>query len=218
MRVSQGFLFMVFFVSVFLGIWVSPGQVNIFHFSLLYKFAAFFLLLGAFFLLLKKSWVKHLRPFYYIFFLALWLMPFLRCRFKVPFLFCHACPGKCAWGFYRSSFIPVFLALNLDRRFWCWRLCPLGQIQDKVFRGSGVSVPAQAGYLRYVVLLFTVLVLALGLSHTYKAAYVYSALSLGLLFFLLGGSFFVRRSFCTYLCPVGAFSDLVLEVENKAKK
>lgn len=217
MRIPKAFLLLLFFVSTAVAVRFWGSTVNALHFSLQYRVLVFVFLLAAFFLLVKKDYLKYFKPFYFVFFLAVWVMPFLRCRFRVPFFFCHACPGKCAWGIYRSSFVPVFLALNLDGRFWCWHLCPLGQVQDKLFRGQRISLPLEIGYLRFGVLFLLVITVLLNLSFGFQVAYNFTFLGFILLIFLLVGSVFMHRSFCTYLCPLGAFSDLVLSVEKKMR-
>jgi polyferredoxin len=185
--------------------------------TLEYQLLGLLLLAGGFFLILNKKWTARFKPAYYLVFLPMWLMPALRCRFKIPYIFCHLCPSRCMWGEYRNTFIPFYLLLNVDNRYWCWNLCPLGQIQEAVPRRKTMRIPRVLTHVRYGVLAFTLYVIYMNLSYTYHAHYTFSLFSLTLLAVMVTASLFTHRPFCTTLCPIGAFSDIVLKIRKHAK-
>ena len=73
-----------------------------------------------------RIWLKLIGG---IIFLPFVLLPAFRCYFKVPYVFCRACPDKCPWGLSRTFFFISFVGLNLSGRFWCTAVCPLGTFQ-----------------------------------------------------------------------------------------
>lgn len=183
----------------------------------------------AFIIVLSKLFVKKeiksnlLKIIYFIVFLPIVAIPFIKCYFKVPFIFCKACPRKCVFGELRPFIIPSFLLLNLDKRFWCYKLCPCGTFQDyqaKICK-KRIKLPKLFIYFRYLFLLFTIImVLLLIFNGNFKnpffvGAYkiVITTLIAALIIFIL--CFFIPRFWCNYICPVGSFGDLVLNIGNK---
>ncbi|HET8539660.1 MAG TPA: 4Fe-4S binding protein, partial [Anaeromyxobacter sp.] len=150
--------------------------------------------------------------------------PVARCFFQVPFLFCHACPRPCAFGWVRPYAVPAALVLNVfDRRF-CQRHCPLGTAQSACGRLAGRPPRRlrRAAALRWPVLAFTAIgyfavergraegVQGTGLyALLFRNDYAPSAWVLGAAALLLLASFRWRRPFCDALCPIGAASALV---------
>jgi hypothetical protein len=156
--------------------------------------------------------------------------PAARCFFQVPFLFCHACPRPCAFGWIRPYAIPAALALNVfDARF-CQRHCPIGTAQSACGRLGG-RPPRRLGrarLLRWPVLAFAAagyLAVARGRAEGVQGSGLYALLfrndyapSLGVLAaaaLLLLASFRWRRPFCEALCPVGAASAIVRAAEER---
>ena len=104
----------------------SPFAISLFVW---YIIIAFIIVLSKLF---RKTEIKNpfLKIIYFILFLPIAAIPFIKCYFKIPFIFCKACPRKCVFGELRPFIIPSFLLLNLDKRFWCYKLCPCGILQD----------------------------------------------------------------------------------------
>lgn len=156
--------------------------------------------------------------------------PVARCYFAVPFLFCHACPRPCIFGWIRPWAVPVALVANLfDDRF-CQRICPLGTVQSACLTLS--SRPPRrlrrAGTLRLGVLAFTVagyVAVSAGRADGVQGTGLYAALFrnawtpslavLGVAALLLLASFRWRRPFCEALCPIGAASALIRRAEDR---
>ena len=131
-----------------------------------YYTAIYFFLISAFiFILFKKfekvkQFIPSLKHIYYFVFLPLALFPILKCYFKVPYIFCRVCPKKCPWGELRPLIIPAFLMQNIDNRFWCFKLCPYGTLQElqcKVVK-KRFTLPKILKNLRYITLLFTLII------------------------------------------------------------
>lgn len=156
--------------------------------------------------------------------------PVARCFFAVPFLFCHACPRPCAFGWLRPWAVPVALAANLfDGRF-CQRACPLGTVQAAI--GALARRPPRripwGSAPRLAVLAFTAVayfavragkdagVQGSGLyAALFRNAWIPSAVVLAGAALLLLAAFRWRRPFCEGLCPIGAASALVKGAEDR---
>jgi len=177
--------------------------------------------------------VTKLRLFPWASFLGLGLVtfyPLFRCYFKVPWLFCHVCPRKCVFGYVRPYLIPAVLIMNLERRFWCTRGCPLGSLGTAQGRlcPSSRRPPLALRTLSWLVLAFTVVSYfeiessfrdgggALGDWYTffYENRFVTSAVVVATVAALLVLTVRWRRPFCEVLCPVGRCSELLRRIEK----
>lgn len=166
-----------------------------------------------------------LKVIYGILFLPLALFPAMRCYFKIPYIFCKICPRKCFWGEITPVIIPSFIFLNLDKRFWCYKLCPFGTLQEyqcKVIK-KRICLPKWLQHIRWLFLILTIAIILLsfyakdslqwffrGTHHFYIWVTIIS-----LIIFLL--AFFIPRFWCNYFCPIGSCGDLMLKVEGKIK-
>ena len=176
----------------------------------------------------------RLRPLRWLFFLAFapaLFYPIFRCYFKIPYLFCHACPRLCVFGYMRPYLVPVALLMNLEKRYWCHHACPLGTLYhcQTISGGRGHRLAKWLFILPLVILVFTAVSyfeLPLDLDQSgflpgdwhalfFHKTFAVSTAVVGLatLFLLLGYRW--RRSFCDTLCPVGTFSELFLKIERK---
>ncbi len=172
------------------------------------------MLTAAFILLFNCKITCKIKPIYYLVFLPIWLIPAIRCRFQIPYIFCHLCPGRCAWGEFRKMFIPFYLLLNVENRFWCWNLCPLGQLQDAMPKSNIKPIPKILTYIRFIILALAVYLIFFDLSYTLQVHYTYSIFSIIIILILLLTIRYLPRVFCHILCPIGAFSDIVLKIRK----
>jgi len=228
------YLISALIIIIALGYFVLQRQVRrnlSFFWSNSYYYLIYFLLIIAFIVLFLKLFKKinikndTLKVIYGLLFLPAAIIPLFRCYFKIPYIFCKACPRKCPWGELRPIIIPSFLLLNLDRRFWCFRLCPFGTMQDYQSRISKIRIklPKWLFYFRYLFLLFTITVILLVIFNQnfyllfFKGDFhfVLGTFVAALIIFIL--AFFIPRFWCNYFCPIGSFGDLALKVENKIK-
>jgi len=195
-----------------------------------YYYIVYFALVAGFVIIFLKLFNKFkirnnvLKIIYGLIFLPAIILPLLRCYFKVPYIFCRACPRKCPWGELASFIIPGFLVLNLDRRFWCFKLCPLGTLHDYQSRVSDrrIRLPVWLRYIRYIFLLFVIITVTLLLLNfqadfffigTYHL--VLGTAIIALIIFQL--AFFIPRFWCNYFCPIGCVGDLGLKVGKRLK-
>ena len=189
--------------------------------------AAFIIILLAFLKKIKINKLNNkLKILYGILFLPIALFPALRCYFKIPYIFCKVCPRKCFWGELLPITLPSFLLLNLDKRFWCYKLCPFGTLQDQQCKitKKRICMPRRLINVRYVVLVFTVFVIVGMFFANSKFGFFFKethhlyawSLTISLIIFIL--AFFIPRFWCNYFCPIGSIGDIALKVKNKLKK
>ena len=160
---------------------------------------------------------RILKIVYGIIFLPLVLLPAFKCCFKVPYIFCRACPSKCPWGISRTFIFGSFLTLNLFGRFWCFSMCPFGTCQEYQARASkkNFQLLHNPHILSYPVLVLTGWMYSLTLLGSSLVAYfeigyyvlVGTTVLAATLIFTT--AFFVPRFWCRYLCPVGAIAELL---------
>ena len=171
-----------------------------------------------------------LRNSAYLLFLPAVFYPLFRCYFKIPFVFCSACPNKCVFGEIRKSGVPLALLINLDAGHWCHHLCPVGRIQDTQVRvGKKRRLWRAVSLLKYIALAFIVISVVAGISYKvntsasdfvgffYDRAYALPLLAFAaaMLFFLV--SFVIPRFWCNYLCPIGTIGEAGVWLEQKMK-
>ena len=175
--------------------------------------------------------------FRWIFFLSFSLavfFPIFRCYFTVPYLFCHVCPRQCVFGFMRPYLVPAALIMNIEKRHWCFHLCPIGTLFDCQARVSARPwhLPRVLKIVPVLVLLFTAVAYfkisgdlarpADSFSDWYTAlfknAYSPTLLVILIAILMLLLAFRIRRSFCEILCPVGTLSNLILKLEGLTYK
>lgn len=173
----------------------------------------------------RKTEIKEglLKITYFIIFLPVATIPLIKCYFKVPYIFCKACPRKCVFGELRPIIIPAFLFLNLDKRAWCYKLCPCGTFQDYQTKlcKKRIKLPKWLFYFRYLILLFTIIIVLLIIfdenfkNPFFVGAYkvIITTLIAASVIFIL--CLFIPRFWCNYFCPIGSFGDLAIKIENK---
>lgn len=161
-------------------------------------------------------------------------VPVFRCYFKIPYLFCHVCPRKCAFGFLRPYLIPAALIMNIEKRHWCYHGCPVGTLYAAQER---LKTPSRRwAFVLWVSALavLTFIVFAYfrvrrdfeqGLSsgtdwytHFFNNQYATSVTVVGIALVLIVGSFWIPRLFCRGLCPLGNCSELILKLEKTISK
>ncbi|MEW6073334.1 MAG: 4Fe-4S binding protein [Planctomycetota bacterium] len=157
--------------------------------------------------------------------------PVFRCYFTVPYLFCHVCPRQCVFGYLRPYLVPAALLMNLERRFWCHRACPIGTLgiaQGRVCRRSR-RWPAAVQILSIAILIFTAVSYfeirsdyavqpdvegdwyTFFYTNVFAASATVIAVAAGVVLLTLRW----RRTFCEALCPIGRFSELVLAGDGR---
>jgi len=200
-----------------------------FLWSLYYRAAVYILaILGVGLIFAKKHWKGHrelVKYAYFVAFIPVALLPVLRCYFRIPYVFCRICPKQCPWGHTARIAVPAFLAMNLDKRFWCYSLCPFGTIQDRQANScrKRISLPKWSMYSRYIVLLLAIAALLLPFFYSVKISWLYKVdylVSIGVLvaaalIFIM--SFFVPRFWCSHFCPIGTVGDMTNQLSVKRK-
>lgn len=138
---------------------------------------------------------------------------------------------------YSSSFLLFIVLITLVLilgRFFCGWLCAFGAINDFIYFGSrkifkkkfeiNKKVDSRLKYIKYI-LLFSIILLSLTINVSFLNKYspwnafanvlnstsTFREMPIAFLILLavLGGSIFVERFFCRYLCPLGALQGLI---------
>jgi len=208
----DGLPYLSFLGSAPFGLWIRGACLAAFVFLL---FKKVFRLPPAAFLI---------RLFFLVLFLPVILLPVFRCFFKVPFVFCRACPDRCPWGIFRTFILSSAVLVNLPLgRLWCSMLCPVGsfqQAQSQTVPWHVRLAPALAvtGYL--FLLLVTGLYLLTVFHHPWVRIfetgwYAWGMVAVSVMVLILVGAFFIPRFWCRYFCPVGAVAELVSVFSKK---
>lgn len=163
---------------------------------------------------LPQGWLKWI---YGILFLPVLILPIFRCYFKVPYIFCCACPHKCPWGLLRSFAFPAFLLLNLSNKFWCTALCPFGTFQECQAQISPkrFKLPSWSALFAYVVLFLVTGLYLLTLFDVPAVEffemehYAWVEVSIGVAALILFAAFFIPKFWCRYFCPVGTLDEVI---------
>lgn len=151
-----------------------------------------------------------------IMFLPVLLLPVFRCYFKVPYVFCRACPDKCPWGLSRTFFFSTFVGLNLSGRFWCTAVCPVGTFQECQARFSKkhLNLFSWLSALAYIILFLTAWLYLLTffgsswIESFEKGGYSWATVSLAAAVLMLATAFFIPKFWCRYFCPIGTIAEL----------
>ncbi|GAF81944.1 unnamed protein product, partial [marine sediment metagenome] len=133
-------------------------------------------------------------------------------------------------GFMRPYLVPAALIMNIEKRHWCFHLCPIGTLFDCQAKVSARPwhLPRILKTVPILVLLFTAVAYfkisgdLAGPADTlydwytalFKNAYSPTILVILIALLLLLLAFRIRRSFCEILCPVGTLSNLILKLEG----
>jgi spermidine synthase len=166
--------------------------------------------------------------------------PIFRCYFKIPYIFCHACPRKCIFGILRPYLIPATLIMNLDRQTWCYNFCPIGILygcQSYTFKSKELIPPRSNSKIAAITfgimgissLIFTVVsYFQIDQGHTnaqtsghewyayfFTNSYTTTYWVVIISSLLLAFSFLKRRSFCIILCPIGVLTGLWYKLKKK---
>lgn len=201
-----------------------------FTFSKVYILSIFLLLASALIVVLFKERLKIAQKekilglFSYVIFLPFVFYPVFRCYFKIPYIFCHVCPRKCIFGHLRPYTIPAVLLLNLEKRTWCYKYCPIGKLQDKQqsITAKKIVLPKFLSYTKYLFLLFIIVSYfiiknkdSIFYNYFFKNIFSVSIIVLIIAAILFTISFFIHRFWCNYFCPIGSFGDLILKINEK---
>jgi spermidine synthase len=174
---------------------------------------------------------KILRLVSFFIFLPAVFYPIFRCYFKIPYTFCHVCPRKCIFGYLRPVIIPGIFIQNIDKRFWCYHQCPIGSLQDAQCKRA-FKMPSFLKHITRLSIVIFIIITYFWIKSSrlnqaiqgssfylfmFKNAFSFSlaVLIVALVIFII--SFFIRRFWCDYFCPIGAVSDYGLKLENKVQ-
>ncbi len=146
----------------------------------------------------------------------LFFYPFSFCPFKLPYLYCFACPARCNWGRTRWIVLLIVLGLNVKEGLFCNYLCPLGTMQALLFKlkSRKFVLPQFMHNFKYIILaLIVIVIMATGLpgspGHKFMGLRV---LFLGIFCLSIVLSIFISRVFCYILCPIRALSQILTYV------
>lgn len=176
-------------------------------------------------------WIKFLGLGFIVFY------PLFRCFFKVPYLFCHVCPRKCVFGWFRPYLIPAALVMNLNNRHWCHHSCPVGTLLH--CQETALRPPARRWWTQPVSVLFSLGALAFAAfsyflvrsdqaeradvpegwyQFFFKNSFSFSLAVIAVAGVIVLAGVLRRRAFCNCLCPVGSVSEFYLQLERWIKK
>ena len=153
------------------------------------------------------------------------LFPFLTCLFRLPFLFCPACPRRCPWGELRPLLFPAMVSHNLAAPLWCRGYCPFGSLQEAL---SGLARgrtegrahdPSRAGYL--LAGLFLALAALTWIRPSEVQAVFFWGVpwaGWGILALVLIWAALSDRPWCRHICPVGAVGRLTGKASRRLMK
>lgn len=147
------------------------------------------------------------------------------CPFPIPFIMCNVCPVFCTFGQIRSWLFYSILGSNLLMgRVFCGLFCPGGIIQDLLFKIpiKKITIPQSTDLmLRYMKYGVAILVIGLVAHATnlwaglplmdklWSFLVTYSVEAriarIGAAVMVLMLAVFMPRSWCRYLCPLGAW-------------
>lgn len=168
----------------------------------------------------RLVWSPLWRGLQYIVFSLVVFFPVLRCWFRVPYVFCHACLRPCVFGLVRPYVVWGAAVMNLSAYPWCHHVCPVGLLL-RAQPGFPAAPTRAAGRFRAGVFVFVVAAYFVGLygrdayeragtiyhfflRHSYAASAVVLAVAAG----FLVANLRVRPSFCRLACPIGALMDV----------
>lgn len=200
-----------------------PSILRIFWHPVFLQGIRVFCVAGFLFLILKRFAPKYfpshfLKWLYGILFLPLLVLPIFQCYFKVPYVFCRACPQPCPWGLVRTFVFNSIILLNFSRKFWCTALCPFGTFQEcqaRIFKKKlRISVRATFFMASLVLLLVTVMYFLTLFQSPWLRFFELgrydwvgaTVLATGLVFLL---SFLIPKFGCRFFCPFSAITGLI---------
>lgn len=176
--------------------------------------------------------LSPLRLVYFLPLVALGALPLARCYFRIPYVFCHACPRPCTFGLMRPYLVPAACIANLHDRRFCEQVCPVGLAQrscehartEPCKKLGAVGVGLRLAVTAAVAALYPLVTWSRGagidqaggvFAYFYSGRYGSSVWVLAVSGVLLLLSFAIRRPFCDALCPIGAVADLTGRMEKR---
>lgn len=232
--------FFVVFTIIF-SILIYNDIIYNLSFNNYYIFIIFFLLaLSVIFIIFHKDQkiitLKTKIPnwIYFIIFTPLLFYPVIKCFFKVPLIFCRVCPRQCIFGHLRRFTLPSFVLLNLDKKYWCYNLCPAGMLQDSAYKVKNKKfiISKKFRIMKYYILIILILTLLairfntslpMSMQGVLTNTFIKTTFSFSIIVFIFFSlmfiiSFFINRFWCNHVCPIGTIADIALKIEKKLKK
>ncbi|NMC63119.1 MAG: fused MFS/spermidine synthase [SAR324 cluster bacterium] len=160
--------------------------------------------------------------------------PIFRCNFKIPYVFCHVCPRKCIFGHFRPYLVPMALIMNLEKRHWCYHVCPIGTLHDCQFHARK-KLKASPRFFSWVATFFLLATIVFyfeaAASARGKMNFTFDSFAwlwvggfqtnstvLWVFFGVVVLSFIFHRLFCNLICPIGNISKFLAAFFLKCSK
>lgn len=124
------------------------------------------------------------------------------------------------------------MIMVFGKNLYCYWLCPFGALQEFLHRISGISIKFHPAILKYgrhlapslawlsLMIIFISRNPAMGSYEPFAA--IFSFEGIGIIWYILPvilfSSFFIRRFWCRFFCPVGAALDTGCRTRNRLVK
>lgn len=150
--------------------------------------------------------------------------PLAFCPFRMPFIYCSVCHIRCIQGKLRWWVFGILLIINLPKRFFCYRLCPCGSLQDWLIHINGYKfrLPSARKFIKYsvyTVLMFVLVAMTLPYNRITEFMKM-NAFHIGriALYIFTGAvllSLFIPRLWCRIFCPVDSSNSIISKAIKK---
>lgn len=175
-----------------------------------------------------KRWPRYLSLLYSVVVIGIWLSIPLSVTNIAAWLIGHAPHFHTTMVMYILFFAFVGTALIFGKNYYCYWLCPFSAVQEGVGYIGGAPTKASAKfrkilrYSRYFLLWLSALLVFLAQTPSISIFEPWNTLfsaegtfvQWALVIVAVGASFLIYNFWCIYLCPVGAFMDVILKLHK----